>query len=480
MPKIEVSTSTELVSTSGAGLAHFEGGLQHFEDVLTAAMEQWGLPSEDVLVSFNHRGRVLANFPDAIETLDDAHRVRSMYLSKFMVAVGAGLFDAALNYLWDETVSELRRRVSGYDLEYFFDIAVKDPERRKKLQTEDDLLKVDDFDLFRAANDMGLISDVGYKQLDLIRYMRNFASAAHPNQNEIRPMQLLGWLETCITEVITLPETHVVAETRRLLVNVKTQKVSSRRADEIAEFFDDLRPEQADNLAAGLFAIFCQRGTTEDTRNNVRLLFPKIWGLVSEAQRNQFGVKYGRYAANADEDEAEAARELLDIVSGSAYLPEGTLVAEISSATDELLSAHRGSDNFYAEPSRARLLERLVGDQGVPAEVRKEYVTGLVYVFLTNGHGVAWNADTIYTRLIERFTRQEAQVALLSFTDVPISSRLQMSMARQKWDELLDLVEPKLGRKYKELLTAIKESNASPDQLARETRLKRMVEGIAG
>ena len=30
-----------------------------------------------------------------------------------------GLFDAALNYLWDELVSELRRRVAGFDLAYF-------------------------------------------------------------------------------------------------------------------------------------------------------------------------------------------------------------------------------------------------------------------------------------------------------------------------------------------------------------------------
>ena len=34
-----------------------------------------------------------------------------------LAAVGAGLFDAALNYLWDETIAEFRRRVARYDLE---------------------------------------------------------------------------------------------------------------------------------------------------------------------------------------------------------------------------------------------------------------------------------------------------------------------------------------------------------------------------
>jgi hypothetical protein len=470
---------SDIVKRGSDEIEPIEVGLQQFEDVLTLAMERFGLPSEGVLVSFVQRGRVLRNFEDAIDALDDEHRNRSMYLSKFMVAVGAGLFDAALNYLWDETVSELRRRVAGYDLGYFFDIAVKDPERRKKLQSAEDLLRIDDFDLIRAANDIELVSDVGYKQLDLIRYMRNYASAAHPNQNEITAMQLLGWLETCITQVITLPETPVVAETKRLLVNVKSRKLSVQRAAEISEFFDDLRRDQADNLAAGLFGIYCQSDTGEATRDNVRLLFPRLWDGVSETQRQQLGVKYARYVANGDQEEAEGARELLDAVDGSAYLPEPIRVAEITSAIEDLLLAHRGWDNFHAEPSRARLLERTVGDRGVPGGVRQEYVLALVEVFLTNGHGIAWNAEPTYRRLIEHFSRREAEVAVLSFMNTQIASRLQVTLPREKFQELFAMIEPKLGRRYKEIASAVRTSNAPPDRLASDSKLRRLVGALA-
>lgn len=474
------SCMSEIVKRTGEAVeAPMEAGPRQFEDVLTFAMEEFGLPSDGVLVSFAQRWRVLRNFADSIDALDADHRARSMYLSKFMAAIGAGLFDAALNYLWDETISELRRRVANYDLAYFFDIAVKDPERRKKLQSQDDLLKVDDFDLIRAANDIELISDVGYKQLDLIRYMRNYASAAHPNQNEITAMQILGWLETCITQVITLPETSVVAETKRLLANVKTHRLSEQRAAEISEFFEDLRQDQADNLAAGLFGIYCQADTAEETRDNVRLLLPLLWGAVSETQRQQFGVKYGRYAANGDEAEAESARELLDAVDGSAYLPEPIRVAEISSAIEDLLRAHRGWDNFYAEPSRARLLERAVGDRSVPDGVRTDYAMALVEVFLTNGHGVAWNAEPTYITLIEKFNRREAQAALLAFSNTRIASRLQMRLPREKFEDLLDLLEPKLGRRYQEIASAIRASNAPADRLATDSKLKRLIGALA-
>src|ERR1700692_1857743 len=104
----------------GHGLVPVGSGaeLEQFEGALTTAMEVLGLPSTDVFIAFEQRYRVLANFGGALADLDAEHRARSLYLSKLMVAVGAGLFDAALNYLWDETISELRRRVVGYDLEY--------------------------------------------------------------------------------------------------------------------------------------------------------------------------------------------------------------------------------------------------------------------------------------------------------------------------------------------------------------------------
>ena len=167
--------------------------LQEFEAALLLALDSVGLPSEGVLVEVEQRARVFENYPNALALLTGDQREQSMYLSKLLAAVGAGLFDAALNYLWDETIAELRRRVARYDLAYFFDIAVPSPDRRKDLHGEEHLDQISDQDLIRAAREIGLISDIGYQQLDLIRYMRNYASAAHPNQNEIYAYQLLGF-----------------------------------------------------------------------------------------------------------------------------------------------------------------------------------------------------------------------------------------------------------------------------------------------
>ena len=66
--------------------------------------------------------------------------------------------------------------------------------------------------------------------------MRNWASAAHPNQNEISGFQLVAWLETCVKEVISLPLSNITIQIKQLLVGVKATNISSDEAHEIAVF----------------------------------------------------------------------------------------------------------------------------------------------------------------------------------------------------------------------------------------------------
>ncbi len=391
-----------------------------------------------------------------------------------ILAASVGLFDAALSYLWNETINELRARVAGFDVAYFFDLAETDPAKRKELKDADDLKKLEDARLMEAAHRIQLISDVGYRQLDHIRYMRNNASAAHPNQNSITGLMLAEWLETCIREVITLPKNTVVAQIGRLLHNIKTQRLSPEEIDAAAAFFDNLPQDQADNLGAGFFGIFVDPASTPQTLDNIRGLWPELWECLSEESKNDCGVKLARFRANADQDRAEKARSLLDLVDGFAYLPEVERTAELAQALDDLMSAHEGWNNFYNEPPVARRLLNLVGHYGsVPTQLRQRYVLDLVYVFLSNGHGIANSADPQYRELIQQFDEPQASIALRSFTTEKISSRLHTSLARQQWAELLLLLSPKFtGRRDRALLRVVQDFTSTPDKLCSDSTIK--------
>jgi hypothetical protein len=445
--------------------------LEAFEEALVLELQRLGLPADGICVPMAQRGIVVSNIQAVVEQVPPEQRIQSIYISKFIAAVASGLFDAALSYLWDETIAELRMRVALYDLSYFYDNAVPNPNKRKGLQSEDDLIKIDDSELINGAKGIGLISELGFRHLDYIRFMRNWVSAAHPNQNEITGLQLISMLETCIREVISLPLSNAAIGIKRLLKNVRENSIEENEAKEIGAFFWTLTPEQVANLAKGFFGIYTREDSSAQARQNIRLLLTHLWERVDEATRHQFGIRYGNFVANNDQDQRRLAREFLDAVSAGSYIPDDLRSVEITGAVENLLTAHRNFNNFYTEPPLARELQRLVGESGhIPKQAVEPYVYGLVEVFLTNGSGVAWNADPIYRDLLGQFSQEQALIAALAFRRIEIASRLQFDRCRNQFEELVGMMQGNVAAPaVRELLNAIRDYQGSLPHMKDDT-----------
>lgn len=442
-------------------------------DQLAAA----GLPTANVLVPVEEREQALRTLGMALGSLPVAERGRSAYISKMIAAASAGLFDAALNYLWNETVGELRRRIVGYDLAYFYDVAVSSPERRKHLSTEDDLTKIDDFDLLKGALQIGLISATGHARLDHIRYMRNYASAAHPNQVELTGLDLASWLEVCVRQVILLPYDTITAEIKRLLTNVRTQPISDDDATKAAAFFGNMPADRPDLLATGLFGLYVDRSQPPLVADNVRRLWPLLWTFVSEDARSGFGLKIGRFTASLDTAPAAAGRELLSLVGGLAYLPESERAVEIDAALDALTAAHRGWNNFHTEFTPAKALSELVGVHGeIPSALENKYLATLVEAYLGNQYGVSWAAVEHYEAMLRRLDSRQAGKALRAFTLPTISAQLWSTVGQARWSVLLDILEPKLTAPAdRALMLGIRSFTATPDKLSSDAEIKKLL-----
>ncbi|NET17316.1 MAG: hypothetical protein F6K08_33125 [Okeania sp. SIO1H6] len=306
--------------------------------------------------------------------------------------------------------------------------------------------------------------------------MRNWASAAHPNHNQITGLQLIS----IIIEVITLPLSNVVVEIKKLLANIKTNQISKKDAKQIASFFIDLSVEQINTLTAGLFGIYTRLNSTTQTRQNVRFIIPFLWDRLNEDTRYQFGTKYARFVANNDQLQAELARDFLETVSGQSYIPDNIRSAKIQTSIENLLTVHREINNFYNEPTFARQLQILVGEMGkIPPQVNREYVYCLVEVFLTNGNGVAWGAEEIYIVMLEKFDSEQALIAILSFNDSNISARLQHKLCQEKFRELLKIMTNKVSSQViKEFIEQLKKYNAPLNTMKNDSDIKRQVENL--
>lgn len=451
--------------------------IEEYEASMLEFLSYCGLPTNNVLVGIRERRNVLKNISSPLELINQENRSEAMYLSKFMAAVISGLFDAALNYLWDETILQLRKRVCRYDIQYFYDVAVSDTQKRSKLKDEDDLVKIDDSELILAAKEIGLISDIGYRHLEYIKYMRNWASAAHPNHSDITGLNLISWLETCVNEVINLPFSDAVVETRKLLKNIKEHTINEEEANKIAVFLVDLPKEKLNSLVNGFFGLYTRENTTEATRHNIQLLLPQIWSFVDDRVKCDFGIKYARYVANNDAKQSEFARNFLDIVNGQEYLPEGIRAVEIKSAVENLRSAHNSSyDNFYKEPTYARQLKRLVGTHSVPKQVDYDYVITLIDAFLTNTHGVCYDAEEVYIELIEGFNQRQLTIASICFEYEAIGSKLRFSLCERKYFDLINIIQARvINSSVKDLIQTILDFKGPLDKMVHDIRIKKQL-----
>jgi hypothetical protein len=224
---------------------------------------------------------------------------------------------------------------------------------------------------------------------------------------------------------------------------VKSTIISQNEAQEIAVFFTDLTQEQVNNLVSGFFGIYTKIDTESQTLQNINRLLPLIWDRVDEDTRDTFGLKYGNFVANNFQHEKKLSRDFFQLVNAESYIPDDLRVVEIETAIDNLASSHRGFNNFYNEPTFARQLYRIVGNPPrLPKSLNRKYVYTIVEAFLTNGYGVAGYAEKIYIDLLSQLNSIQANIAVLSFNDIVISSKLQHDLCGEKFRELIEILKP--------------------------------------
>src|ERR1035441_1970149 len=246
----------EVVQPVKAQTGDLETSIQGFNAPLAAFLGSLGLPTENVLVEFGERRFVLQSLQQTVEVLPYEERAKAYYLSKFSVSIMVGLFDAALNFLWDETILALRRLAAAIDLSYFFDTAEKRETYRAKLQTVDDLATLDDLTLIDTCARVDLISDVNRERLRHVNYMRNHASAAHPNQNELSSQEMVAWLSNCLRYAITAKPEKAVIVTKQLLTNIRTVPIPENDIPVIAADFEHFSTARIDDLLWTVFGIY--------------------------------------------------------------------------------------------------------------------------------------------------------------------------------------------------------------------------------
>lgn len=374
-------------------LAHLSGTTMLSTDTtkFESYLNYLGLPTENIIASLPERKVIENNLPAFIESLPIEVKRDARYLSKFVAGAAIGLFDASLNYVWNEVVINLRQKVIVYGLEMFFDMAVGG-NRREFYKTEEDLAGLKDNTLINTCRKLELISEVVYTKLHHILTMRNDIGASHPNTYSINAFELLGWLQTCVQDILNDKPSASAIQIKSFVENLKksTEVLDKSTIKGMEAPLNELSLQNTDNLLNSVFGIYTSESTSNIVRKNISLFAPYIWNRSSESVKYKLGIAIDGYKNNLNNEKLALGDEFLTFCDGNRYRSIDAKIVALDSHADDLLDARYAWDNFYNEPPHMKkILSYLKTENDLPIERANKIIKTVLICRI--GKGIPYN-----------------------------------------------------------------------------------------
>ncbi|MGG3652601.1 hypothetical protein ABES36_14350 [Bacillus pseudomycoides] len=416
--------------------------LQNFENYL----QELGLPHEGIIASDRERKLMQGNLPEAIHELSPQSKRNAVYLSKFVASSAIGLYDAALNYLWNEVVLSLREKVSVYGLDLFFDAAVGG-ELRDTYSTDEDLSSIKDNTLIDTCRKLELISDLLHEKLKHILYMRNNIGASHPTMESIKTFELLGWLETCVKDIIEDRPSEAALFVQHLIVNLKNEElvIDAPRIEQIKENLMKQNTRISGNLLTTLFSIFTKKNTSPNVRDNILKLAPVVWDISPDNIKYDIGFKLDHFGLHLDEETLSLGNRFLEKCNGVNYKSEGTRSRELNSLLDRLIEVHHSRDNFHHEvPITRQIKNYIVEESDILPSFEDKLIKTILICRIGNGtwycDGVSPGAKPIYDEIIKLFNSKQINTLIKYMSEPEIRTQFSSEKCVFQAKKLLEIV----------------------------------------
>ncbi|WP_454919857.1 hypothetical protein [Abiotrophia defectiva] len=376
------------------------------------------LPSENIIAETDNINTVISALPNLLSTIPLEKKNDATYLSKFVAASAIGLFDAALNYVWNEVVINLREKIIYYGLETFYANALGG-KPREEFKTDADLSGIKDKTLLDTCKKLEWISDINYRKLCHILDMRNQIGASHPNISTINPYELLGWLEVCVKDVINDQPSASAVNAKKIIENIKKidTPIDTGTLNSLERSFKDLSTNISSSLLVTLFGIYVSEKTSQQVRNNILSVSSILWEYTTNPIKYELGTKKEYYKNNLDKDKEDLAYTFFEKCNGLDYLTINEKSLTISGLCDDLYNAAHSWDNYYNEPPIAReIMKYIKSSESLP----EEQTTKLLNTFLEcrigrevpYQKGVSPGAKKYYDSLFKLLSKNQVKITL--------------------------------------------------------------------
>lgn len=402
--------------------------------VLDQLTKSLGVP-RNILASDAEIQGAWNNLPGVMKKIPPA--LRTAGLARMCVAVAAGLFDSAVNYIWNCAVIELREKVRRFGLPVVEQITGK--------TGFDDgaLLDLKDADLLSLCLKLNLVTEDGYFFLDQCRDIRNNFSAAHPTVGPLDDHEFVAFANRCAKYALGSESNPVGVDIQGFIVALKAGKFSVEQTQQWVSRVTKTHEAQQNLLFGSLHGIYCDPASSEEARLNALNLSAAFAPSFTPKSKSDLIVRHHEYLAKGDEKRHKASQQFFEKLGMLGLLGAHEVHSLISNACKRLISVHQGFDNFYNEPPFAERLLQLTAQGAVPETARDEWVASVVTCATGNPWGTSHAAMPSYKKMIQGFTPAEIEIMMsLPGTNTIVGIRLNNhAKCRDRFKDLVKLLD---------------------------------------
>ncbi|WP_288458904.1 hypothetical protein [uncultured Chryseobacterium sp.] len=443
---------TELIHQDGSNLIH-----PQVQSIINF-LDSMGLPSDNIIAGLDQREIIGKNLPEYIYKLPAELKHDARYLSKFVVGAGFGLFDYALNSVWNEVVLSLRQKAIAYGIDYFFDNAVG-ANVRSAYQKEEDLAGLKDNTLLTTSKKLELISETTYKKLSHILDMRNDIGISHPTNATINAYELLGWLQNCVEDVIKDQPSPAALQIKGFIDNLKqyTDAIDQPTIDTILIQIKSLHTHHCDNIIRTLFGLYVNPSSDQILRKNISMFSEVVWDCCSDEAKYSLGLILQGYNVNLHRDKYKLGEEFFNNVNGNSFRTKSDRVHILNNLLGDLKSIHSDWDNFYHEVPIAEKISTFINKSSdFPEEIIQKLIRYILLCRIGKGttykDGISTGALPYYNHIFNLLPEKYIPQFIRELFHFEIYNRLYKDIVRMQLVSLLIKMRKNLiNDKYKEI-----------------------------
>ncbi|MGY8897605.1 MAG: hypothetical protein ACKVI8_06200 [Paraglaciecola sp.] len=402
---------------------------------LTELTNALGIP-RDVLASQEEIEYAWRDLPRELREIPED--LRGELVARMCVAVSTGLFDGAMNYIWNAAILQLRQKIRNFGLAVVAQIQQSDFEENKLLELQDNRL----LDLCLKLN---IVDEDGFFFLDQCREVRNNFSAAHPTMGKVNDREFTTFLNRCVRYALADSSSPRGVDIGAYISAVKGARFNDHQCQIWIQRLMETHDAQRQMLVNMVHGVYCDPATAEPARLNALDLCSGLSDNFTASLKSDLINSHSEYVAKGLEDKHTASLQFFEKLGLLGLLNESEQHVVFSRAIDRLWNVHNGMNNFYNEPPFAeRLLE--VSQQGaMPETIQDNFVQTVVSCRIGNGYGVSNAAVTYYNDIIRGFSPRE--VATMVRAAIDRNSKIGRRVAsvgscKRNLKTALELIDP--------------------------------------